>query len=185
MLIRQLTLRRFRRFANFTWFPQPGINCLIGPGDGGKTTILEAIGRATSAAPASAASEHDYFRRKSEAGFEIELLIGDLSPELKGAFRPPALWGWQGPGKELRTAPIEGADAVLRILVRGTPDLETEHRVIAPNDEELYLSVDKRRLLGLCRVGEMRGSSREFHTVIQIAENEARLGGEGSHRSAS
>lgn len=162
MLIRQLTLRRFGRFENFTWYPSVGINCLVGPGDAGKTTILEAIGRATSAAPAAAASEHDYFRRRTEAGFEIEMHIGDLSPELKGVFRPPALWGWQGEGNELRTAPIEGADAVLRVLVRGTADLETEHRVLSPDGDELSLSVDKRRLLGLCRVGEMRGSSREF-----------------------
>ena len=162
MLIRQLTLRRFGRFEDFTWYPSVGINCLIGPGDAGKTTILDAIGRATSAAPAAAASEHDYFRRRTEARFEIEMCIGDLSPELKGAFRPPALWGWQGEGNELRTAPIEGADAVVRVLVRGTADLETEHRVLSPDGEELSLSVDKRRLLGLCRVGEMRGSSREF-----------------------
>jgi putative ATP-dependent endonuclease of OLD family len=162
VLIRQLTLCRFGRFEDFTWYPSAGINCLVGPGDAGKTTILDAIARATSAAPAAAAAEHDYFRRRTEAGFEIELCICDLSPELKGAFRPPALWGWQGPGKELLTAPVAGAEAVLRILVRGTADLETEHRVLSPDGEELFLSVDRRRLLGLCRVGEMRGSSREF-----------------------
>jgi putative ATP-dependent endonuclease of OLD family len=162
VLIRQVTLRRFKRFDEFTWYPNPGINCLVGPGDTGKTTILDAIARAISAAPATAAAEHDYSGRRTEDGFEIELCVGDLPPELKGAFRPPALWGWQGPDKELLTAPIAGADAVLRILVRGTADLETEHRVLSPDEQELYLSADRRRLFGLCRVGEMRGSSREF-----------------------
>lgn len=51
MLIRRVTLRRFRQFENFVWEPQPGINCLVGPGDSGKTTVLEAIARVTSPAP--------------------------------------------------------------------------------------------------------------------------------------
>jgi putative ATP-dependent endonuclease of OLD family len=138
------------------------VNCLIGPGDAGKTTLLEAIGLATSPAPASAASEHDYFRRRTEHGFEIELVIGELSDELLSAWRIPACWGWRGPDEEMVDAAVGGAEAVLRMVVRGTPDLEVEHRLLAPNDEELNFSADKRRLLGLCRVGEMRGSSREF-----------------------
>jgi putative ATP-dependent endonuclease of the OLD family len=162
VLIRQLSLRRFRQFKAFTWHPRPGINCLIGPGDVGKTTILEAVSRATSPAPYGPAAEHDYFRRRTDDCFEIELVLGALSCELKGAFRPPALWGWQGPDKPLRDAPIDGAEEVLRVLVRGTSDLELEHRVLSPDGNELFFSADKRRLLGLCRVGDARGSAREF-----------------------
>jgi len=140
----------------------PGINCLIGPGDRGKTTILEAIARATSPAPAGPADEHDYFRRRTEDGFEIELVIGALDSELLGAFSVAPCWGWRGPSEEMLKAPVAGAEAVLRLVVRGTADLEIEHRLVAPNGEELGFGADKRRLLGLCRIGEMRGSSREF-----------------------
>lgn len=76
-------------------------------------------------------------------------------------YRPPPLWGWVGPGQPLRDAPVD-AEAVLVVLVRGTPDLELEHRVRSPDGEELFFSADKRRQLGLCRVGDTRGSSREF-----------------------
>ena len=162
MLIRRLTLRRFRQFENFTWEPAPGINCLVGPGDGGKTTLLEAIARAASPSPYGPAAEHDYFRRRTDDGFEIELVLGALSDQLKGMFRPPALWGWVGPGKPLRDAPVDGTEAVLVVVARGTPDLELEHRALAPDGQELFFSADKRRELGLCRVGDARGSAREF-----------------------
>ena len=162
MVIRRLTLQRFRGFQHFEWYPQAGLNCLVGAGDTGKTTVLEAISRAVSPAPGGPASEHDYFERRTEDGFEIELVIGALSPELKGSFRPPALWGWQGENQPLRQAPLETTEPVLRVVVRGTPDLELEHRLLSPDGEELFLSVDKRRLFGLCRVGDSRGSAREF-----------------------
>jgi putative ATP-dependent endonuclease of OLD family len=160
--IRRLELTRFRRFEHLTWHPRPGINCLVGPGDAGKTTLLEAIARATSPTPAGAASEHDYYRRRTEDGFEIELVLGALDEPLRAAFRPPALWGWRGPDAEMVQAPVDGIEPVMRLLVHGTPDLEVEHRLLLPNDEEVNFSADKRRLLGLCRVGEMRGGSREF-----------------------
>ena len=161
MLIRRLTLRRFRQFEDFTWDPSEGINCLVGPGDGGKTTMLEAISRATSPSPYGPAAEHDYYRRRTDDGFEIELVLGALDDRLKGMYRPPALWGWVGSGQQLRDAPVD-AEAVLVVLVRGTPDLELEHRVRSPDGEELFFSADKRRELGLCRVGDARGSAREF-----------------------
>jgi putative ATP-dependent endonuclease of OLD family len=162
MLIRQITMRRFRRFAEFTWEPAPGINCLIGPGDGGKSTILSAIAFATSPSPFGPAAEHDYYRRATEQGFEVALILGGLDEALKGLFRPPALWGWAGANAPLRSAPTDGSEPVLQIVVRGTPDLELEHRVLSPDGEELFFSVDRRRRLGLCRIGDAAGTAREF-----------------------
>lgn len=190
MIIRRLTLRRFRQFEAFAWEPSEGINCLVGPGDGGKTTLLEAISRATSPAPYGPAAEHDYYRRRTDEGFEIELVVGALDDRLKGMFRPPPLWGWVGPGEELRDAPVD-AEAVLVVLVRGTPDLELEHRVRSPDGEELFFSADKRRELGLCRVGDTRGSAREFRmargSLVErtLGRDEVRGAAAGAVREAS
>jgi hypothetical protein len=41
--IRQIDIRNFRGIASLSWDPSPGINCLIGPGDSGKSTVLDAI----------------------------------------------------------------------------------------------------------------------------------------------
>jgi putative ATP-dependent endonuclease of OLD family len=190
VIIRRLTLRRFRQFEDLAWEPSVGINCLVGPGDGGKTTLLEAISRATSPAPYGPAAEHDYYRRRTDEGFEIELVVGALDDRLKGMFRPPPLWGWVGPGEVLRDAPVE-AEAVLVVLVRGTPDLELEHRVRSPDGEELFFSADKRRELGLCRVGDTRGSAREFRmargSLLErtLGRDEVRGAAAGAVREAS
>jgi putative ATP-dependent endonuclease of the OLD family len=162
MQIRRLTCKRFRRFEDFVWHPQPGVNCLVGPGDSGKTTVLESIARATSPSPSGPASEHDYWRRRTEDEFEIELVLGDLPPPLLGAYAVAPAWGWRGPDKDLLDAPVNNAEPVFVLTVRGTADLEVEHRLRSPNGDELNFSSARRSLLGLCRIGETRGSSREF-----------------------
>nr|WP_309476383.1 ATP-binding protein [Escherichia coli] len=39
----KVEIQNFRSIRLLTWLPSPGLNCLIGPGDSGKTTILDAI----------------------------------------------------------------------------------------------------------------------------------------------
>ena len=41
--IRHVHIENFRTIKNFEWFPSAGINCLVGAGDSGKSTILDAI----------------------------------------------------------------------------------------------------------------------------------------------
>ncbi|MCG9115914.1 AAA family ATPase [Laribacter hongkongensis] len=38
--IRRLEIRNFRSIQTLDWTPSNGVNCLIGPGDSGKSTIL-------------------------------------------------------------------------------------------------------------------------------------------------
>lgn len=42
--IRKLSLTKYRGFENLVWNPSSGLNFIIGGGDSGKTTLLEAIG---------------------------------------------------------------------------------------------------------------------------------------------
>ncbi|HBK4804844.1 TPA: AAA family ATPase, partial [Enterobacter hormaechei subsp. steigerwaltii] len=41
--IRHIEVENFRVIKKLSWSPSPGLNCLIGPGDSGKSTILDAI----------------------------------------------------------------------------------------------------------------------------------------------
>ena len=41
--IRLVEITHFRGIKDLVWLPSPGINCLIGPGDSGKSSILDAI----------------------------------------------------------------------------------------------------------------------------------------------
>jgi hypothetical protein len=57
VFIRRLRIRGFRGIADLAWFPEPGINCLVGPGDSGKSTVLAAIALLLSPAPGYSLSE--------------------------------------------------------------------------------------------------------------------------------
>ena len=41
--IRKIEIKHFRGVQSFDWTPSAGVNCLIGPGDTGKSTLLDAI----------------------------------------------------------------------------------------------------------------------------------------------
>ncbi|MDQ7976109.1 ATP-binding protein [Paraburkholderia sp. SARCC-3016] len=41
--IRKIEILNFRGIQRMDWCPAPGINCLIGPGDSGKSTVLDAV----------------------------------------------------------------------------------------------------------------------------------------------
>jgi predicted ATP-dependent endonuclease of OLD family len=42
-VIRAIEIENFRGVKVLVWCPSEGINCLIGPGDSGKSTVLDAI----------------------------------------------------------------------------------------------------------------------------------------------
>jgi putative ATP-dependent endonuclease of the OLD family len=41
--IRKIEIQNFRGIKHLAWLPSAGIYCLIGPGDSGKSSILDAI----------------------------------------------------------------------------------------------------------------------------------------------
>jgi recombinational DNA repair ATPase RecF len=41
--IRKIEIQNLRGIKELVWLPLAGINCLIGPGDSGKSSILDAI----------------------------------------------------------------------------------------------------------------------------------------------
>ena len=43
MRIVHVEIVNFRGIKQLSWYPAPGTNCLVGPGDSGKTTVLDAI----------------------------------------------------------------------------------------------------------------------------------------------
>ena len=74
-VIRKLTIQRFRGLAKFDWHPQPGMNVVLGGGDVGKTTVLEAIALLLSPSNATVVSESDYWQRDSTQEFVIEAVM--------------------------------------------------------------------------------------------------------------
>jgi putative ATP-dependent endonuclease of OLD family len=50
-VIRRLTIDRFRGIEKLVWYPELGVNVLLGGGDVGKTTVLDAIALLLSPTP--------------------------------------------------------------------------------------------------------------------------------------
>lgn len=63
-----------------SWHPARGVNVILGGGDVGKTTILDAIALLLSPTNPANLSETDYVARNIEGGFSIEAVVS-LPPE--------------------------------------------------------------------------------------------------------
>ena len=160
--IRRVKIERYRGIKKLAWCPGPGVNCLIGPGDVGKSTILDAIALVLSSAPGRVASEHDYYGGDVAAGFKIELLVGKLDEEVLSAWSAAPLWTWLAAEQRAQADPDPKAEGVLCLRAQGNHDLEIEHVAIDPSNGELPLSPSKRQAFGLSRISSATTAHREL-----------------------
>src|SRR5436305_220862 len=70
-----LTIQRFRGIEALSLHPARGINIILGGGDVGKTTILDAIALLLSPTGSTALSDTDYYDRKIADEFVIEAVM--------------------------------------------------------------------------------------------------------------
>jgi putative ATP-dependent endonuclease of the OLD family len=160
-IIRRLTIDRFRGIEALIWQPAPGVNVILGGGDVGKTTVLEAIALLLSPTNAGMISDTDYYRRDVGAGFAIEAVVslpGDsgINDQVRAAWP----WQWNGSDAVVPVADSEGeaGEPVYKLRVRGTSDLELAFEVLQPDGSADPLSVALRRSIGLVRLaGDDRG----------------------------
>src|SRR5260370_26571944 len=81
-LIRHIRIQNFRGIYKLDWPPSEGVNCLIGPGDSGKTAILDAIDLCLNPRRYAPISENDFHALNTDEPILIELTIGSLEDEL-------------------------------------------------------------------------------------------------------
>lgn len=162
MQIRRVKIEGYRGIQKLVWCPEPGLNCLIGPGDVGKSTILDAIATVLSSAPGRVASEHDYHAGNVAAGFKIELLVGQLDEEVLSAWPAAPVWTWLAEKQRAQADPDPKGEGVLCLRAHGTDDLEVEHVAIDPSGGELPLSPSKRQAFGLSRISSAATAYREL-----------------------
>ena len=130
-IIRRISVTRFRGIHNFTWRPGPGVNLILGGGDVGKTTILDAIGVVLSPVNPSSLSDTDYYGRVIEDGFEIEAVMAlPMDSAIEDQVRPAWPWAWDGKDPVVPALEGDSGEAVYRLRVRGTEDLELIYEVV-------------------------------------------------------
>ncbi len=82
-IIRKLEIRHFRGIASLDWCPSEGVNCLVGPGDSCKTTILDAIDLCLGARRNLTLSDADFHSLDVNTPISISVTIGRLGDSLK------------------------------------------------------------------------------------------------------
>ncbi len=78
MKIAHIIIDRFRGIKKLEWYPKAGINCLIGPGDSAKTTILDAIELVMNPRFGFAGTDADFFGCDTANFAEIMITLIDL-----------------------------------------------------------------------------------------------------------
>lgn len=152
MQIRQLKIRNFRGIASMTWAPQDAFCSLIGAGDSGKSTILDAAEAALNSRWLSF-SESDFLACDTSNTIEIEVTVGELSRTLKSDERFGLyIRGWTAAG-ELRDEPEGDDEPVLTVRLTVDATLEPVWEMVCDRVETpRTISNRDRALFGLVRL---------------------------------
>lgn len=81
--IRKIEIDNFRGIQRLVWCPTPGVNCLIGPGDSGKSSVLDAIDLCLGARRNIQFSDADFFDLDITSPISITLTLGDLDDAMR------------------------------------------------------------------------------------------------------
>lgn len=167
--IYKLTIERFRGIAKLVWRPARGVNIVLGGGDAGKTTILDAVGLLLSPVNSANLADTDYYARKVEAGFAIEGVLSlPAGSGIHDQHKPAWPWDWIDgepvvPNTQDQTKPT--GEPVYSIRVRGTEDLELVYEVVHPDGTVNSFPVALRRTIGLVRLSGDDRNDRDLRLV--------------------
>lgn len=167
--IYSLSIERFRGISSLKWQPARGLNIILGGGDAGKTTILEAIALLLSPVNPTNLSDPDYHCRQIDVGFSIEGVLSLPLPSGIGNQRKPS-WPWEWTGDDVSIPNSEDAgkltgEPVYRVRVRGTEDLELAYEIMQPDGTTDSFPVTLRRSIGLVRLGGDDRNDRDLRLV--------------------
>lgn len=152
MQLRRVTVRNFRGIGSLDWQPSSAFCCILGPGDAGKTSILDAI-EATLSPRWMQFSEADFMNCDTSNEIEIEVTLGELSGDLKSDERFGLfVRGWTSEGT-LRDEPTEDDEPVLTVRLGVDATLEPVWELACDRaDKPRTLSNRDRYFFGLVRL---------------------------------
>ena len=157
-VIRHVDIKNFRTIKNLSWHPNPGFNCLIGPGDSGKSTLLDAIDLTLGARRSYSFNDADFYQLNTLTPLSITITIGELHDDLKnvesyGFF----LRGYNAETRQIFDEPQQGAETVLTVKLTVDSNLDPDWRLYSNRAEadglERRLPWKHRELLSPARLG--------------------------------
>lgn len=126
-IIRKIEIQNFRSIRSLEWFPSAGFNCIIGSGDVGKTTILDAIDLCLGARRNASFTDADFHNLNVANPISVTVILGELEDSLKsidayGDF----LRGFDAATGKLEEEPASGLETVLCLQLKVMQDLEPQ-----------------------------------------------------------
>jgi predicted ATPase len=179
--IRAIEVSNFRSLKEFKWFPSSGINCMIGPGDSGKSTVLDAIDLCLGARRNLQINDADFHCLDTETPITISITIGELDDGLKridtyGSF----LRGFDAVLQIIEDEPEAGMETVLTLCLTVTNDLEPSWALVSDRAAAAgisrYLTWADRVRLAPTRVGAVADynlSWRRGSVLNRLSEEKA------------
>jgi putative ATP-dependent endonuclease of OLD family len=158
--IRKIEIRHFRAIQEFAWLPSAGVNCLIGPGDSGKSSILDAIDFCLGARRNVQFSDADFHALDVETPICISVTLGELDDALKnldayGMY----VRSFDAASGEIGEEPEADKETVLTVNLTVAGDLEPSWTLVSPRAQTQgltrNLSWSDRVRLAPTRIGVM------------------------------
>ncbi|GEP53954.1 ATP-dependent nuclease [Reyranella soli] len=173
-IVHRLRILGFRGLKEFDWRPKQGMNVILGGGDMGKTTVLDALALLFSPTNSATVAETDYWQRETDTEFVIEATVSlPESSGIEGQRRMAFPWHWNGKEAVQPVSkdgePVEPDVPVYVIRVRGTTDLEPSWEVAQPDGTADHLTVSVRRQIGLVRLSSDERNDRDLRLVYGSA----------------
>jgi putative ATP-dependent endonuclease of the OLD family len=169
-IIRRLSIQRFRSLRSMTWWPTAGVNFILGGGDVGKTTILDAIALLLSPTNPNVMPDTDYYGRIEEHGFVIDAVVSlPVDIKINNLLKASWPWDWNGKDPVVPNIDVDGTsarnDPVYWLQVTGTPELELVYEIKQPDGTTENLPVSLRRQLGPVRLSGDDRNDRDLRFV--------------------
>ncbi|MDQ0589889.1 ATP-dependent nuclease [Variovorax paradoxus] len=184
--IRRLEIQNFRSIQSLNWAPSAGVNCLIGPGDSGKSTILDAIDLCLGARRTSALGDMDFFAMNVDVPITICVTLGELPASLMdidvyGEF----LRGFNPVIGLVEDEPGVGIETVITLRLQVAADLEPTWSLFSVRAEqqrlERTLPWKERSALVPARIGSFASSNLSWSrssVLNRITDERVELGAE-------
>jgi len=159
--IRHIEIKNFRGISLLEWAPSDHMNCLIGAGDTGKTTILDAIDLTLAPRYQANFYDADFFKGKHEQPIQITITLGDLPEEFKALSKyGEYLRGWDAENQAIIDEPDEGCGLEYVLSVRLMVDHTLEpkwsfctERFVEDMRPDRGLRFEDRQMIAPTRIG--------------------------------
>ncbi|MFN8020845.1 MAG: AAA family ATPase [Acidimicrobiales bacterium] len=155
MRVHHVRVCNFRGIKTLDWHPRHGLNCLIGPGDSCKTTVLDAISVTLAHRWNLTFSDADFYSGDPGNAIQIDITLTGLDPASLAKETFGECLRGLGPDGTLHDEPVAGTNPAITIRLTVDASLEPAWWLVrGPTYEPRRISALQRQHLLVHRIDE-------------------------------